>query len=870
MESWCLRAGRLGAGLTLVFLAACGPSTTGPGATASSSSSSSSSGASGTSSSSGATSSSSGGLCPPVACALACPFGFAPGADGCLTCSCLPDPRPCGALDAQDCAQNANCAAVSFQNGTGGQGFQCCARLPDGTIRCADEPPPPVCMQDNECRPGQTCNTWDYCELPPGCDPTQGCPAVCYGRCVTGGGGGGCVSDYDCSDTEHCAFGNEPAPCPDPNSGACAQRYEGTCEPVACPAIAPICPNGQPPPTYVNVPHGCPIPVCEDVACDSLPPEQCELRRDCQAVYTGEDCACRCDATTGECPPCVCPPPAYQCISRPSCFSDLQCNAGEYCDFTYDDCVNCGRPAMGICVPSTARCDDLSQEQCSVAPGCTPIYGEVCPACQPGSSCPPCMRAYLGCRPDDTVFCSRDVDCGPGMQCNLCPGDPNCPNCDVCGAPVCEPAPPPDRCSSDAQCGPGLVCAFDVCTASEPAFCVGSCVPAPTSCTGLDERTCSAAPNCEPVYDQGCTDGCHDDQGRITSCGPCLAIACPPARFVACEPARFDACCSDAQCGFGLRCQFTRDINVGECAPDTTACGPDGTGTCPAGSACEIIGCGGNGEPSPGGAGCAPLFACVPVSGCTSDDQCGPGMRCNTCPPDPTCPMCAVCGPAQCESIPAGSCRTSEDCAPGCGCRPGPNGMGSCAGPADEACPGRTFRTCSDDSQCLPDEMCQRCPPGAACFVADHCVPRDRPVRTCGSDAECLPDEHCGDTCEPNAMCDQVPHCVPGSPTLRTCGSNLECRPDEYCQMCPPNALCLLPDHCEPRTFRICDDDSQCLPDEGCTLCPPGGVCPYAGRCELRTFRTCDMDTDCLAGERCEMCPPGALCLVADHCVPAR
>ncbi len=31
--------------------------------------------------------------------------------------------------------------------------------------------------------------------------------------------------------------------------------------------------------------------------------------------------------------------------------------------------------------------------------------------------------------------------CPDGQVCNPCPGDPTCPECAVCGAPVCVPAP---------------------------------------------------------------------------------------------------------------------------------------------------------------------------------------------------------------------------------------------------------------------------------------------------------------------------------------------------------------------------------------------------------------------------------------------
>ncbi|MBI5496727.1 MAG: hypothetical protein HY904_17065 [Deltaproteobacteria bacterium] len=885
METWCAGSGRASGRWAVALLATgmwwaagCTPTDGeadggpdgGGGNTSSSSggSGSTSSGSGGSSSSSGG--SSSGGLCQPVSCTLACQFGFASGPDGCLTCSCLPDPRACPQLGEADCRGDPACAAVTFQDAAGVARFQCCDRDPSGAITCAGPPPPPTCQSDAECAPGTLCNTWDFCELPPGCTDGQACPAVCYGRCVPTGGSG-CGSDYDCMDMEFCAYPDTATPCSaDPNSGACSERNLGTCQALVCPGAWPRCQDGSEPVMF-SEPHRCPVPVCGDSPCTGLPPDQCELRRDCMAQYTGE-CACtRCEPGANDCPPCECPAPAYACVDRPGCFSDDQCMPGEWCDFSFDTCTMCGRPPMGLCVPRADRCQGLDEVSCVTQPGCVPVYGEACPACAPGEPCPPCSTAYAGCRPDDTRFCSQDLDCGPGMRCNLCPPDPTCPMCDVCGAPICEPAPP-SRCSSDVDCGPGATCRIEVCTDSIPPFCTGSCMPAPSDCAGLDQASCAAAPNCRPLFEQGCNDGCHDAQGRLISCGPCMAIACAESRYTGCEPVPAHLCCSDFECARGESCQWVMNINMGQCLPDVTACGAGGLpGTCPSGSECHVVGCAMGCENDTGAGGCCPAYACVPVNGCTADADCGAGMFCNACPSmctDPAGPCITMCGPARCESLPVGACRDSSDCAVGCGCRPGPTGgYGTCSGPADELCTDRPFRVCSDDTQCLPDEMCQRCPPGAACFVADHCVPRERPFRACASDAECLPDEHCGDTCPPGAVCDQAPHCVPGAPSLRVCSSNLECRPDEYCQRCPPGAACFVADHCEPRGFRVCGNDAECLPDEFCATCPAGAMCLVADHCALRDFRTCQADGDCIAGEHCEKCPPGAMCLVADHCV---
>ena len=846
-QSWGLGHAVMGAAV-LAWVAGCSPSGTddplpgtssSSGQASSSSSGQASSSSSGMASSGGASSSSSGSsTCTGVFCALDCEFGFAPDENGCPVCQCLPDPRTCRELDADSCRAQPRCALVNHDGER-----QCCERAADGTIDCSGPPPPPACMSDSECRPGQICNTWDYCLPAPGCQQGGACPAVCYGLCQAPSGG--CTSDWDCRADQHCAF-ETPPPC-DPAGTACGGSTDGgTCVDVQCPDNIPVCPDGSAPAGWRDIPHGCPVPICGG-ACEGLTPEQCDSRPDCQGIYAADICACDCDPATGSCPPCLCEEATYQCVPRDGCFSDQDCAAADWCDFSFDDCPDCGRPAMGICRPRGGVCQGLSQDACESTPGCQPVFAEACGGCPPGETCP-CQLVYQDCRPRDVTHCSRDAECGPGMRCNLCPALPGCPECDACGPPVCEPQPV-ERCTTDQDCGPARHCRIEGCTNSIPPSCVGVCEDTPSDCSTLDQVRCSATPGCRPVLDAGCPDGCHDEQGHRTSCGPCLAIACPPANYVRCETDPANTCCTDSECGPNEQCALSDvGVGVGQCLP-SDVCGPDVPGRCPPGSECTAVGCNPNGS----GTGCAALFACTPVSGCSSDDQCGPGMRCNTCPPDPTCPDCTVCGPPRCESGPT-TCDATTACPDGCACS-----NGACVGPDDGLCPVRPFRICQDDSQCLPDEYCQRCPPGSACFAPDHCAPRQRPGRQCAADSDCLPDEHCAAN---TGMCEL------GSPGLRPCSSNLECRPDEYCQICPPNALCLLPDHCEVRGFRPCERDEQCLPDEYCQICPPGSQCFVADHCEVLGFRVCSADSDCNSGEHCEMCPPGALCFVADHCVP--
>ncbi len=50
--------------------------------------------------------------------------------------------------------------------------------------------------------------------------------------------------------------------------------------------------------------------------------------------------------------------------------------------------------------------------------------------------------------------CSADEDCPKGSACNVCPDDPSCPDCDVCGDPFCEPM----ECAGNEDCPDGSQC----------------------------------------------------------------------------------------------------------------------------------------------------------------------------------------------------------------------------------------------------------------------------------------------------------------------------------------------------------------------------------------------------------------------------
>jgi hypothetical protein len=86
------------------------------------------------------------------------------------------------------------------------------------------------------------------------------------------------------------------------------------------------------------------------------------------------------------------------------------CEATKGCELSAD-CPPCAPgqicPAMAcqlVCrsvvvppPPPPQTCSGLDEATCTATKGCQPLYGGVCPACAPGSTCPPCTTGYLGC-----------------------------------------------------------------------------------------------------------------------------------------------------------------------------------------------------------------------------------------------------------------------------------------------------------------------------------------------------------------------------------------------------------------------------------------------------------------------------------------
>lgn len=178
----------------------------------------------------------------------------------------------CEGLDAQECSRHNNCSAFYDDD--------------NGFLEYTDCRPERIkgCFSDEECGDSAHCSVTDgECLPPPGCDPGQGCPAVCYGRCV---------SDNDVCATADCA----------PNTHCEAQCTDSFCSPVCRPntdqcAAMDCAPNTECVETcQVTEPGGYPIcdAQCVPVGmCEAITGEAaCAARADCTAVYTGENCTC--------------------------------------------------------------------------------------------------------------------------------------------------------------------------------------------------------------------------------------------------------------------------------------------------------------------------------------------------------------------------------------------------------------------------------------------------------------------------------------------------------------------------------------------------------------------------------------------------
>lgn len=219
--------------------------------------------------------------CPPMACGLSCPDGFARDRDGCAVCECAP--RVCDPLDAPECGVNG----VTYANA--------CERERAGVELAFRETCPPTCLLDDHCPQGLTCR-------PLAAEGSLACPEdtpsdACPGKCVL-------PEDLPCLDDDACPLG--------------ALCQDGTCQvcPRCSPVYQPVCDDqGR---TALNVCHAQRCAEAQrwraGACCDPAALDGCDLQCDNGLAVDGDGCAvCACL----QAPPCAC-----QDTNNPVCGQD--------------------------------------------------------------------------------------------------------------------------------------------------------------------------------------------------------------------------------------------------------------------------------------------------------------------------------------------------------------------------------------------------------------------------------------------------------------------------------------------------------------------------------------------------------------------
>lgn len=369
-----------------------------------------------------------------------------------------------------------------------------------------------------------------------------------------------------------------------------------------------------------------------------------------------------------------------------------------------------------------------------------------------------------------------------------------------------------------------------------------------TTCEGLDEFSCFAAPECRATYTQ--TD---PTQGGFRFFSGCVGIA--PS-----GPATGEAC--QGLDGYG--CSRHNDCIAVYGGSDIPDDGYNGTGV--------FVSC----EPEPGGQRCVSSNDCPTGYSCTTeqgDCQLPPGCDPSTgeaCPP--------VCGGV---CIPVGGGCTAIDCGPGFHCEEVCNGGGPSPGESDSPIPPDTCTT-----TCVPDQqMCPiECPPNSVCvevcppcdypndcgFTACHFECQEIPPTTC-TDFDCGPDAHCEERCFP---CDPLPDgtgcemstcepfCVPNAPdecTPTTCapGSHCEfqCAPSDPNDPSGPMTTCTVtcvPDSGAGCAAIDCGPGSHCVETCAAQPCMDPAGCPEVCRGECVS----DGPGECQGIVVCDSLPP--------------
>lgn len=397
----------------------------------------------------------------------------------------------CESLDAYECSRHNDCVGNYAED----VGRDAETGLTPGLRfdSCGSEPVL-GCYSDAECPSGWDCTSDTECLPPPGCDASgesdQGCPAVCYGRCVPPAGA---CDTVDCAPGYHCeeicsGGGGTGTGGSNDSEGAPQPTCEGVCLPDQnfCPIECP--PGSQ----------------CVEVCAD------CPAGGDCTGT-----CSWECIPGGGACAAVDCGP-GYQCEER--CWPCDPLPDGTGCPpepFCEPVCVPTG-PLT--CADVTCAIGEVCELQCSTDPNGG--MGDCRPVCVPGGG----------------STCAA-IDCGPGFHCEEtctvppCPPGEMCPQ--TCGA-TCVPNLDPGVCDGPVACDAiPPTCPSGTTPGIRDGCWTGYCIPLtecgvepPPACEEIaDEQACIATGYCRPLYTGTCW---LDAAGQWQ---------CSDTRFVRCETA---------------------------------------------------------------------------------------------------------------------------------------------------------------------------------------------------------------------------------------------------------------------------------------------------------------------------------------------
>ncbi len=456
--------------------------------------------------------------------------------------------------------------------------------------------PDPECTSAAQCSPGQSCED-----------------GKCVGDPMT------CFGDDDCPAGTYCDYlPQPPCECPDhyaePGDEE-AGRAACLCATDALWAGGQCMPDNKPP-----------VECTSDLDCGAG--LVCELTEICADMCGVEPAPGEGDGEVpddmkkpGDCWACAVEGICVEDTQPQDCWSDYDCDPGEYCDYY----MYGGGGAWAPC-----ECDCGDDEDCVCLP-CEAPAGQCIPLPDPPKS-----------------ECYDDDDCAPGQVCELlescggfmpfdCDGDTDCiAPCEMIG--LCVDAPE-SECFEDADCDEGFVCELGSSCDDCPCDYDGdSDVPCACACTTIGY--CVDKPIEPPVED------CFDD----SECGQGMVCQLP-------DP---EECWYDCDCGYGpdngdgeadpAVC-YCEECYVGQCVPaPLDGCVSDAD--CPEGQFCAWLGI--DDEEVPAVPGGQPLGMCVDDAPMPSDTCVVSGCSGQICSAEPMATTC--------EWLPQYACYELSEC----------------------------------------------------------------------------------------------------------------------------------------------------------------------------------------------------------------